>query len=144
VSIARNAQRDIDIYKRRCRGESLETLSAEYGIGIRAVARVVANMRQRFPIPSSDELRSDLLNQLNELRAHVGTLALTAVDPDNVDPDTDQPLPHYGLQMIAAKRTLEVQHRIARLLGLDAPKEVAATQDVTVRYELAGVDLDDV
>jgi len=122
----------------------LETLSAEYGIGIRAVARVVANMRQRFPIPSSDELRSDLLNQLNELRAHVGTLALTAVDPDNVDPDTDQPLPHYGLQMIAAKRTLEVQHRIARLLGLDAPKEVAATQDVTVRYELAGVDLDDV
>lgn len=102
-----------------------------------------------------DEWREQELQHLDALRQrawdvmereHLLVQAGRVVrDGQDVDAETGDPVPGTGVQLVdhgptlaAIDRLLKIQERRAKLLGLDAPTQVAVSGGV--RYELVGVD----
>lgn len=141
-----HAQRNLDIYERRMRGERIPDLAVEYSVSESRISQICTEIRRTLPDRSREELVRINHEQLEFLRDEVlrlvqmGGAPVTAGQHGDVliDPDTGETVRDYSLRI----KALQEAHRLIlsknKMLGLDAPSEVKTSG--SVRYEIVGVD----
>jgi transcriptional regulator with XRE-family HTH domain len=136
--------RSVTVYRK-----SQERVAKEFGISQQRVSQILAEVRKQLPETDLDIMRSESL----ELYADLGRRALEIVDltpapllagkdgTPQTDPDTGKVIRDYGGRLKAMEMALKIDDQRRKLMGLDAATkaEVAGA----VRFEIAGVDLDD-
>lgn len=136
--------RAVTVYRK-----SQERVAKEFGISQQRVSQILAEVRKQLPATDLDIMRSESL----ELYADLGRRALEIVDltpapllagkdgTPQIDPDTGKTIRDYGGRLKAMDMALKIDDQRRKLMGLDAATkaEVAGA----VRFEIAGVDLDD-
>lgn len=155
-------ERNIEIWRRYCGGETQASIARDMGISIQAISEICVRERTRLKARNKDEFRQELAAQLDYLRAQMAALVdhepapmyrgnepvrrpkRSVLDagriPDPDDPaDWDYVEDHSG-RIAAADTLLRVHQRLSRLLGIDAPAEVQTTG--TIRYVIEGVDIE--
>jgi len=118
------------------------------GISQQAVSVDLAQARAKLPPVDFDAIRREALAlHLDTMRAALelaemnGEPVTAGKDGEIVyDPETGKPVRNYTLRIAARKLALEAGEHIRKLYGLDAPSKIE--QSGSVRYEVAGVDLD--
>lgn len=150
---ARNGERDAEIFRRRCAGERPVDLAREYGLSVGRIAEIVIKERGKVPRVTVEDWRTELAVQLDHLRAQLQRIVdanpgldVTVLDLPERDGEAQEPQIitnlDYSAQIAAARALVQVHHRLCKLLGLDQPLQIQSSG--TVRYELVGVDVDDV
>ncbi len=124
-------------------------IAALLGITQQAVSFRLQQIRKKIPPIDLDAVRQEMLAiYADSLRATAELMAMDGVpvtagkDGDYVyDPETQKVARDYSGRIAAIKTRNDVTAHMRKLLGLDAAEkhEVAGA----VRYELVGVDLDD-
>lgn len=139
-------ERDMDIYRRRMRGETNETLAAEYGIGANAISKIVTKVSRSMPEQDRSEILALSAEHLDDIRSKVLHLwelqgaPVTAGQHGDVliDPDTGETVRDHSLKVRAAELLLKIEQAVGRRYGLDAPTQ--AEVKASVQYEIVGVD----
>lgn len=142
---AKNVGRDWEIYRRYCKGVLAPVLAAEYGLSPSRIHQIVANVRSRTPMVAPSDMRADMVRELSEVKAQMHEIL-------DGEPGTKFELDREGnvlaenadqsARLMAAKRIVELDTTIAKICGINAPEQVEATS--TVRYEVVGVDPDEI
>lgn len=136
--------RAVTVYRK-----SQERVAKEFGISQQRVSQILAEVRKQLPETDLDIMRSESL----ELYADLGRRALEIVDltpapllagkdgTPQIDPDTGETIRDFGGRLKAMDMAIKIDLERRKLMGLDAATkaEVAGA----VRFEIAGVDLDD-
>lgn len=125
-------------------------IAARYGITQQAVSEQIRKAISERPTYAIDEYRaieSDKLDQAERLVRDVLSRRHFVVSQGRVvtmpDPDTGDPVPLVDDAPIlnAVDRLVRISARRSALLGLDVPVKTDVGGDLTVRYEIGGVDL---
>lgn len=141
-----HAQRNLDIYERRMRGERISDLAVEYSVSESRISQICTEIRRSLPDRSREELVRINHEQLEFLRDEVLRLVQKAGAPVTagqhgdvlIDPDTGAIVRDYSLRINALKEAHRLILSKNKMLGLDAPSEVKTSG--SVRYEIVGVD----
>lgn len=141
-----HAQRNLDIYERRMRGERISELAVEYSVSESRISQICTEIRRSLPDRSREELVRINHEQLEFLRDEVLRLVQKAGTPVTagqhgdvlIDPDTGETVRDYSLRINALKEAHRLILSKNKMLGLDAPSEVKTSG--SVRYEIVGVD----
>ena len=130
------------------RMQSMERIADDLGISHQRVSQIVAEVREKLdPVDKAKMLEASL-----ELIAYVKDMAIEMVEqaPAPVFVGKDGDIAHdengnvvrdYALRDRALKTALAADDVMARRLGLDSPTKIE--QSGGVRYEIVGVDMDD-
>jgi hypothetical protein len=152
----KNRARDQAIFTEHALGDSPQEIGERHGLSVARVYQVIAAQRALTPARTQDELRQDLMVQLNALRREAHRIAMSDPLPvyapktslltglgDEDDGSVLTPVigADYSGQLGAMKVTVAIANRIAKMHGLDSERVETAG---TVRYELVGVDPDDI
>jgi hypothetical protein len=149
---AKNVARDQAIFRDYALGASVPVLAMAHSLTENRVYQIIAAQRALVPHRTADDLRMDLTVQLNELRAAAHEIALSGPLPVHAPksavlvPEGSEDIltPVIGADysgQLTAMRTIErIAQRIAKMYGLDTEKVETSG---TVRYELVGVDTDE-
>lgn len=140
-------ERDAEIWRLYCAGNTMEKLAPRFGLSVPGISNVVAKQRAKYRW-NRDEKRGELAAQLDELRVAMQELldmepapmfrgTEPVVDRDEGGEVTKRYMDHSA-RVTAAKAIVDIQARMAKMLGLDAPEQV--DQNTTVRYVVEGVD----
>lgn len=149
---SKNIARDQAIFREHALGASVSSLSAQYGMTETRIYGILAAQRALVPTRTASDLRQDLTVQLNELRAAAHEIALSGPLPVHapksavlIPEDSDDILTpvigaDYSGQLTAMRTVERIAQRLAKMYGLDTEKVETSG---TVRYELVGVDTDE-
>lgn len=141
------AARDAAACRLRARGLTYEQIATDLGMASRSSAYDAVQRALTATVKEpADEVRQIELVRLDELhRAALAVLEGThyVVDKGQVVIWEGAPLVDDGPVLAAVDRLLKVQERRARLLGLDIPVKQQVQLDGGVRYEIVGVNPED-
>jgi hypothetical protein len=142
--MARNDARDAEIFTLRCAGWSAAQLGVKYGLTTGRIFEILMKERGKIPPVDRDATRVELNEQLNHVRRTLQEVldAGPGEDVKTYEGEVVHTQPDYGAVIYAARALAAVQARQAKLLGVDAPEQLEAT--TTVRYEMVGIDPDDI
>lgn len=143
----RNALRDDEIYAKRMRGATLDSLAAEYGLTKQSISGIVRNVARSLPERDRSELLALSVDMLIDVQEKV-------IDLFNVDPapvfvgkdgaiardENDNVVRDYALRRSAVQMLHDVNKTLSKRFGLDAPAETRVSG--SVQYEIVGVDPD--
>lgn len=140
--------RDMEIYERHIRGETLAKLGDEYGITMSRVSQICAEVRRTLPERSREDLVAASLDQLEFLREKVIEMVgmrgapVTAGQLGEILHDEDgEVVRDYSLRIKAVAEAHRLNQTFARRLGLDAPTE--SVVKASVQYEVVGLNPED-
>jgi hypothetical protein len=124
-------------------------IAEEFGIAQSRVSDILAEVRRSIPENDLDLMRSQSLDLYADLmRRAVEIVDLTPAPllagkdgTPQIDPDTGKTIRDYGGRLNAMAMALKIDEQARKMMGIDAATkaEVAGA----VRFEIAGVDLDD-
>lgn len=144
-----NEARDQDIFRRvKVYGWTQERTAEHFGIAQSRVSQIVTAMEARG-LPDAAALRQASYERLMEIQARQLEISLlkgapvtAGKDGDVVyDPETGAVVRDYGGILKALADAVRTDSELAKRFGLDAATKVETKQ--TVRYEIAGLDSDD-
>lgn len=143
--VRRHQIRDAEIYEKRIRGASLQSLADEYGLEDSSISRITKEQGATLSQRSREDLIAASLNQLEYLREKVIELAemrgapVAAGQLGEILHDVDgQVVRDYSLRVKAIAEAHKLNVTFAKRLGLDAPTQ--AEVKASVSYEIVGVD----
>jgi hypothetical protein len=140
------AARDAEACRLRARNLTYRQIADELGIDVRAAYDGVQRALKDTLQEPADDLRRLELERLDELaRQARGVMEAThyVVDKGNVVMWEGSPLLDDAPVLAAVDRLLKVQDRRAKLLGLDVPVKRQVEVEGSLRYEIIGVEADD-
>lgn len=141
------AERDAEACRLRSRGLSYAQIAAELGISRTQAYEGVQRALREIVSEPAEELRHLELLRLDEMyRAALAVLEGRhyVVDKGGVVMMDGVPVEDDGPRLAAIDRLLKIQERRAKLLGLDTPVKQEVDLNGGIRYEVVGVDLDQV
>src|SRR5512142_2230810 len=123
-------------------------IGERYGITQQRVAEILAVYRASLPPVDLDAMRResialhlDTMRAALELAGMDGAPVTSGKDGDVViDPESGTVVRDYSLRLAAREAARKADVELRKLMGLDAATKIE--QSGTVRYEVAGVDLD--
>lgn len=112
------------------------------------VSKILADARTKLPPPDLEAIRQESLTMHREtqrialeLAEKIGAPITAGKDGDLVvDPTSGEYVRDYSLRLAALETARKADVEIRKLMGADAATKVE--QSGTIRYEVAGVDLD--
>jgi translation initiation factor 2 alpha subunit (eIF-2alpha) len=144
-----NGARDQEIYRRvKVYGWTQGRTAQHFGLSQPRVSEIISMMETRG-LPDAAALRQASYERLMEIQARQLEISLlkgapvtAGKDGDVVyDPETNEVVRDYGAILKALADAVRTDSELAKRFGLDAATKVEAKQ--TVRYEIAGLDSDD-
>lgn len=131
------------------RRRTQEEIGAEFGISQQRVSVILKDIKAKMPAPDLNAMRAEVLAMLEEnyrrateLIEMDGAPVTAGKDGDVVyDPESGGVVRDYGGRIAAMKVLNETTAHARKLLGLDAAEKIELGG--TVRYELVGVDPED-
>lgn len=128
---------------------SQEQIAQDLGISNQRVSQIIADIRKKTPREDVEEMRSrsralheEVMQRALEIADRAG--APIAVGKDGKilrDPETNEVVRDYSGQVKALDLAMKADESNRKLLGLDAAQKTQSS--ATVRYEVAGVDMED-
>lgn len=147
--MAGNEGRNQEIFRRvKVYGWTQQRTADEYGITQQTVSEIVLAMEKRN-LPDAAELRKASYERLIEIQARQLEISLLKGAPVTagkdgdvvIDPETGAVVRDYGGILKALADAVRTDSELAKRFGLDAAQKVETKQ--TVRYEIAGLDSED-
>jgi hypothetical protein len=144
-----NDARDQEIYRRvKVYGWTQSRVAESYGITQGRVSQIITAMEVRG-LPDAAALRQASYERLIEIQARQLEISLLRGAPVTagkdgdvvIDPETGEVVRDYGGILRALADAVRTDSELAKRFGLDAAAKVETRQ--TVRYEIAGLDSDD-
>ncbi len=145
-----NTDRDLEIFEHVVVLRWSHQATAEkFGLTHQRVSQIVAKQRAEMPPTDLAEMRLRVLDTYERMLREAWSLAgregapLTAGKDGCVviDPESGGVVRDYGGRLAALKMVADIQRDTRKLLGLDAAEKIELGG--AVRYELVGVDPDD-
>lgn len=142
-------QRKADVMRLRRQGHTFEAIGDQLGITKQRAHQIYSAALAEIPAQEVGEYRAEQAARLDELltkahevlaRGHVHVSQGRVVRDD----ETGEPVRDDGPTLAAIKTILDIEARRAKLLGLDTPVRQEFDVSGGVRYEVVGVDLDQV
>jgi hypothetical protein len=136
------AERDAEIVRLRRQGLTFQSIADRFDLSRVRVYKIVKEALAALPAVDAAEIRTQELERLEYLRernqaimdrAHYLAYQGYATGTEDDGPEAD-----------AIMRDVRISESIRRLTGADAPAKVETTGTVTARYEVVGVNMDDV
>jgi len=146
----RDGGRDAELYRRwAVYGWTQAKIAEHFGLSLDGVNDGIRRYREGLDPADKREMIDasiELLKEVNARALEIADMAgaPVAVGKDGtvlVDPDTGLVVRDYSLRLRALETAMKASNDMAKRLGLDAASKVEST--ATVRYELAGVDPED-
>ena len=142
-------ERDMDIYRRRMRGEKNAALAAEYGLAENSISAIVTKVSRSMPEQDRSEILALAAEHLDDIRSKVLSLWSLQSAPVTVgqhgdilrEPSEDgngEIVRDHSLKVRAAELLLKIEQTVGKRYGLDAPTQ--AEVKASVQYEIVGVD----
>lgn len=130
-------------------GWTQERCAEHFGISQQRVAEIIAQVRASIPEDSKADLVRASMDLINEVKARALEIAdmlpapvVAGKDGEPVmDPETGQWVRDFSGRLRALETALKADDTLAKRLGLDAASKIEST--ATVRYEVVGVDTED-
>lgn len=127
-----------------------QDIADELGLVQSTVAEIIAREKAKRPQLSVDEYRQRTIAMLEHI--HGKTMELAEMEGAPVTSGKDGLIVHdedgsvvrdYSLRLAALKEARAAGDAIAKRLGLDAPARTQVEHSGNVRYEIGGLDADD-
>lgn len=143
------SEREAEVYRLTVVNQLTQReIGERLGIAQQNVSIILRAAREKMPPVDLDAIRRQGLElHLATMRAALeladreGAPVTSGKDGSVVyDPETHEPVRDYSLRLAAYESARKADVEIRKLYGLDAPSKVE--QSGSVRYEVAGVDLD--
>lgn len=145
---AERKRRDAEIWRLYAAGSTMEKLAARFDLAVSRISEIITRERGKYGRQSRDERREELTAQLDELREAMQELLDAEPVPlfRGTEPVVERDengnvvktFVDHSARVTAAKTIVDIQARMAKMLGLDAPEQVDS--NTTVRYVIEGVD----
>lgn len=144
------AERNAELWRLKCAGHGDKELAERFGISEGRVCQIVRAERAKLGARDRAEIRQELTGQLDTVRARLqdimdapAAVAMSAGKPvpaRNEDGSLaeGQYAVDHGAALSAASGIVQVQARMAKMLGLDDPTQIGV--DSTVRVIVEGTD----
>lgn len=125
---------------------SQRAIAEKHGISQQRVSEILAENRKHTDSVTVAEHRAQMLDRITAFRRALAELAemegapITAGKDGNVvlDPETNQVVRDYGLRLNATKAMVQLDERLAKLVGTDEPSKLRT--DVTIHGEAEGTN----
>jgi hypothetical protein len=143
------SEREAEVYRLTVVNQLTQReIGERIGVSQGMVSQILASARAKLPPVDLDAIRRQglelhlaTMRAALELAGREGAPVTAGKDGDLVlDPATGQHVRDYSLRLAALETARKADVEIRKLYGLDAPSKIE--QSGTVRYEVAGVDLD--
>lgn len=145
IRTAETAERDAEACRLRSRGMSYRDIARELGYAsmggaYRAVQRALADI-VREPAEEARQLELDRLDAALEAVMKVMATEHVVIQHGRVVELDGRPVPDDAPVLAAVDRIVKLSESRRKLLGLDAAQKLDVSGEV--RYEIVGVDIDD-
>jgi hypothetical protein len=138
-------ERRAEAVRLRRRGVSFEDIGDALGVTKQRAHQIYRAALAEIPAQEVAEYRAEQAERLDEmLRKAYEVLERKHITVNNgkVIYLDDEPMEDDAPTLMAIKTILQIEERRAKLLGLDAPARQQVEVDGSLRYEIVGVDLD--
>jgi hypothetical protein len=138
-------ERRAEVMRQRRRGQTFEAIGEQLGITKQRAHQLYWDTLKDIPRQETDLHRAEQAERLDEmLRKAYEVLEKRHITVSNgkVIYLDDGPMEDDAPTLMAIKTILQIEERRAKLLGLDTPVKQQVEVDGSLRYEIVGVDLD--
>lgn len=145
---AERKRRDAEIWRLYAAGNTMEKLAERFDLAVSRISEIITRERGKYGQATREQRRVELAAQLDELRSAMQVLAdaepvplFRGTEPVVERDESGEIVTRYvdhSARVTAAKTIVDIQARMAKMLGLDAAEVV--DQTTTVRYSFEGVD----
>lgn len=139
----RLAGRNGEIWRMYTSGLTQQAIAARLGMHQSSVSNVLKQVRDALPADERDDWRIIAIETLREL--HTAAVEIVRSDPpptfhsgEILRDENGEVVRDMSTRLVAIDRLIRIQERAARALGTDSPVQVQSDQ--TVRYEIVGID----